>query len=213
MFSRATSIQGFADASSNQLRAPESNAVKAGLSSLSDEALALRMQQSDEEALRIIYERHVALIRRVVFRILQDHAEADDAVQTVFWDVYRAIARFDPGKGSLRGWLLQYAHHRALNQKKSLQLRGFYTAKEIDAADELPTERRSLLSPEATQAVRQALTHLSEDQQFTLRMIFFEGKEMKDVAQHLGQDVPNIRHHYYRGMRKLRDVLSQRAPT
>jgi RNA polymerase sigma-70 factor (ECF subfamily) len=202
-----------ADASRNKLRAGDSNAVDVALSSLSDEALALRMQQRDEDAFRLIYERYATLIRRVVFRILQDYAEADDAVQTVFWDVYRAIDRFDPVKGSLRGWLLQYAHHRALNQKKSLQLRGFYTAREIDNADELPTERRSLLSPEATQAVRQALSHLSDYQQLTLRMIFFEGKEMEDVAQHLGQTVPNIRHHYYRGMRKLRDVLGRKTST
>ncbi|MFC6645065.1 RNA polymerase sigma factor [Granulicella cerasi] len=178
---------------------------------VTDEELGLRMQAGDETALRIIYERYANVVRRVVFRILHDDAEADDSVQNVFWDMYRGIHRFDPSKGSLRGWLMQYARHRALNQKKALKQRGFYDTAEVDAADILPASRRSLLTPEATLAVRQALTFLTDNQRTTLMMVFLEGKEMEDVAHHLGQQVSNVRHHYYRGMSKLREVLSEKV--
>ncbi len=143
--------------------------------------------------------------------MLHDRAEAEDVTQTVFWDTYRAIGRYDAKKGTLRIWLLQYAYHRTLNHKKSLQQRGFYQSSAVEAIDEHVPLRRSLLSAEAVLAVRQGLSLLTEDQRITLQMVFLEGMEMEDVANRLGQNASNVRHHYYRGLKRLREVLGPKA--
>lgn len=209
---RAASLPQLSTSAPKERAATRETPPADDLREISDEALAERMQRGENVSFETFYDRYHALVRRITFRILHDHAEAEDAAQTVFWDIYRSIQRFDPQKGTLRGWVMQYAHHRALNHKKSLQLRGFYTNAELEAAEPLSAaSRRPLLAPEATHAVRQALQHLSEDQQQTLRMIFLEGQEMEDVARKLGQNVSNIRHHYYRGMKKLRDLLNDSA--
>ena len=46
--------------------------------------------------------------------------------QNVFLEIYNAMAQFDPGKGTLKVWLLQYAYHRAFNRKQYLNSRNFY---------------------------------------------------------------------------------------
>lgn len=174
---------------------------------VSDDVLACRLQSADADAFSVFFTRYASLVRRIAYSILRDHAEVEDVTQTVFWDIHRAIGNYDAGKGSLRTWLQQYAYHRALNHKKSLEQRGFYRNSGLEAAEEFAAPRRTMFSAETAHAIRQALAMLNNDQRITLQLIFLEGLEMSDVAERLGQDVTNIRHHYYRGLRKLRDIL------
>ena len=45
---------------------------------------------------------------------------------------------------------------------------------------------------------------LTEWQRETLRLHFYEGCTFAEIAEKLGQSYVNIRHHYYRGLEKLR---------
>jgi RNA polymerase sigma factor (sigma-70 family) len=45
---------------------------------------------------------------------------------------------------------------------------------------------------------------LTECQRETLRLHFYEGCTFTEIAERLGQSYVNIRHHYYRGLEKLR---------
>jgi RNA polymerase sigma-70 factor, ECF subfamily len=143
-------------------------------------------------------------------RILRNATESEDVAQIVFMDIYRARDLYDASKGSLRTWVLQYAYRRAINYKHALDARAYYRTQDIDEIDVPSCGGVHFI--EAAQIVHQALGSLGVDQQTTLRMIFLEGAQMEDVAAHLQQNVTNIRHHYYRGLRKLREVLQQKRP-
>jgi len=45
---------------------------------------------------------------------------------------------------------------------------------------------------------------LSEDQQETLRLFFVEGYTLAEIATKLNQTRGNVKHHYFRGLEKLR---------
>ena len=92
----------------------------------SDEALIDRLKSGNAEALAELFDRYSRVVFSVASRILRDRGEAEDLMQDVFLEIYRDVARFDPVRGSVRTWLLQYAYHRSLNRKKYLQRRGFY---------------------------------------------------------------------------------------
>lgn len=49
-----------------------------------------RLQSGEADALTILFHRHHALIFRVAHRVLRNEAEAEDAVQQVFLDLYRS---------------------------------------------------------------------------------------------------------------------------
>ena len=51
------------------------------------------------------------------------------------------------------------------------------------------------------------LEDLSEDQRETLRLHFFEGYTLAEISEKLGQPRGNVRHHYYRGLDKLRKEM------
>ena len=69
---------------------------------------------------------HHKLVYSIAIRIVRDAGEAEEVVQTVFLDFYRALAQFDSSKGILRVWLMQYAYHRALHRKRHLAANRFY---------------------------------------------------------------------------------------
>jgi len=180
---------------------------------LSDEDLVQYVRSGVEPAYTTLFHRYHAQVLRVTGRILKNTEEAEDAAQIVFWDISRAFHLYDAQRGTFRTWLLQYAYHRALNHKKTLQTRGFYQHCAIDSIDKqvlqeaLHSASRHLLPSEAAHTIHQALLHLTEPQRVTLKMIFLEGLTLADVALRFNQTEGNVRHHYYRGMRKLREIL------
>src|SRR5260370_17406401 len=86
-----------------------------------------------QDALMTLFARSQHLVFDVALRIVRDPGEAEEVVQTVFLDIYRAVANFDSRKGILKVWILQYAYHRALHRKRHLASNHFYRWEELEA--------------------------------------------------------------------------------
>ncbi len=94
---------------------------------LSDEALARDLQSGSADALTVLFERHASSLFRIARRILRNEAEAEDAVQQTFLDVFRSIQQFNPEKGGFKTWLLLFAYQRISNCRRSLAANRFST--------------------------------------------------------------------------------------
>jgi RNA polymerase sigma-70 factor (ECF subfamily) len=75
-----------------------------------------------------------------------------------------------------------------------------------------PRSAESLTEQEAKRLVEQGLEMLNQPQRETLSLAFFEGLSMADIGKHRKESVVNVRHHYYRGLNKLRTILYGRSP-
>ena len=178
---------------------------------LADQDLAKFLQVRNQDAFHELHRRYSGLVKAVALRILRNAAEAEDVVQIVFTDLYRALDRYSAAKGTLRTWLLQYAYSRSINHKRSLESKAYYNTADIsDPSIDIPV-CNGIRIAEAALIVRETLGSLTHDQQVTLRMVFLEGAEMEDVAASMQQNLSNVRHHYYRGLRKLREVLQEKV--
>ncbi|MGA8269118.1 MAG: sigma factor, partial [Candidatus Acidiferrales bacterium] len=89
----------------------------------SDEDLMLAVQQGDGDAFAVLFDRFNRLVLTVALRILHDAAEAQEVTQNIFFEFYRSARRFDPARGTLKVWLLQFAYHRSINRRNYLLLR------------------------------------------------------------------------------------------
>jgi RNA polymerase sigma-70 factor (ECF subfamily) len=56
---------------------------------------------------------------------LRNDAEAEETLQTVFFDVFRSIHQFDASRGSFKTWLLLFAYHRAYNHRRLMHARRY----------------------------------------------------------------------------------------
>ena len=191
----------------------------AQLQRLSDEALMACLQDGQGDALAVLFDRYERLVLSIARKIVRDPGEAEDVTQTVFLNVYRAAAQFDPSKGSTKVWLMQCAYHCAFNRRQHLQRREFYKNTELEELETRPVEPRAtfgLSSAETKRLVRQSLNALSDKQKSVIEMVCYEGLTMREIAERTGDSFVNVRHHYYRGLQKLRILLcgeSYKSPT
>ena len=81
-----------------------------------DEDLLEQLRSGVADALAVLFDRHCPLVFSVAHRILQDSGEAEDLMQEVFLEIYRDAGKFDPARGSVKDWILQYASDRSLNR-------------------------------------------------------------------------------------------------
>ena len=181
----------------------------------SDEVVFFRICAGDREALGTLFRRYARLVRAVGLRILRDEAEADDLLQEVFLFIHRKCRHFDSAKGSVRSWIVQITYHRAIDRRRYLASRHFYTRLDIEEAavelsdprTEMPAYDQSLDGVLGKGSLERLSRLLSDDQLATLRLYFFEGYSLEEIAAHLGQSIGNVRNHYYRGLERVRREL------
>jgi len=180
-------------------------------SEISDEALMMRICGGNREALAILFRRYARLVRTVAMRILRDDSEADDLLQDVFLYVHRNSSVFDSSRSAVRSWIVQMTYHRAIDRRRYLNSRHFYTRLDLDGAGDLSDPRSEgredtscFSSSVGNTTVQGLLGTLTEDQSNTLSLHFFEGYTFAEIAVKLDQSLGNIRNHYYRGLDKLR---------
>jgi RNA polymerase sigma-70 factor (ECF subfamily) len=196
---------------------------KTELSVYSDELLISFVQAGELEALGTLFRRYAKVVHSIGRRILRDDAEAEDLVQDVFLYIHRKSGIFNPAKGTASSWIIQTIYYQALQRRMKLTASHYYSPSEIEDgcaeatfAAFAPTQcDHSAEIVFGRSKWREILTTLSDDQWETLRMHFFEGYTLSEIARKRGQSVGNIRHHFYRGLEALRkkvfpDELSRR---
>lgn len=173
--------------------------------SCSDADLMAELRAMNGDAMEALLHRYGRLIRRVAAGILRDTAEAEDVTQEVFFEVYRKAHLYDPSRGTVRVWLMQYAYHRSLSRKAALRLRVAYQGESLDGL-ELAEQRhrRDLTRDECRWIIRAGLAQLPERQRTTLELAYLEELSLRDIAARLEVSLGCARHYYYRGLARLR---------
>jgi RNA polymerase sigma-70 factor, ECF subfamily len=173
----------------------------------SDEEVFQFVKSGRQDALTVLFDRYHRLVFSVAFKIVRDPGEAEEVVQTVFLDIFRAAANFDARRGMLRVWILQYAYHRALHRRRHLVANHFYRWEELEAAIE-DGSSRALAShgAEAMRLAEQMLSQLKPRQRAVLELTFFEGLTAEEIATRLGESVHAVRHDLHRSLAALRSA-------
>ncbi|MFP5229113.1 MAG: RNA polymerase sigma factor [Acidobacteriota bacterium] len=176
---------------------------------LSDENLLFALKSRDRDALAEVLLRYSRLVFSIGFRILRDAGEAEDVVQEVFLFLFQRAELFDEKKGGAKAWIVQVAWHRSLDRRDYLHRRNFYSGTDTTALgdtllgkEDVEGELASKLNRER---LKEAFQSLSDRQRLTLELFFFEDLDLREIAVCLDESFENVRHHYYRGLQKLRN--------
>ncbi len=175
---------------------------------VSDARLVTSIARYSEVALAEVYRRHGRAVYGLARRVLQDAGEAEDVTQEVFLRLWREPDRFDPGRGSLRSFLLAQAHGRAVDAVRSSSSRRAREAREAarTAHDEYDMQHEAWDLALADQ-VAQAMGELSDDERRAIELAYFDGHTYREVARVLEQPEGTVKSRIRSGMRRLRDAL------
>jgi RNA polymerase sigma-70 factor, ECF subfamily len=178
---------------------------------LQDERVLAELLDGNGDALAVLFDRYHRLVYSIALKIVRDAAEAEDVMQIVFFEIFRSVAQFDPSKGTCKVWLLQYAYHRAINRRQQLNAKYFYNRASMEDAEVAMAKKQSSLNTltqaELKQLIREGLASLNATQRHVIELATYQGLSMREIAVQSGESLVNVRHHYYRGLKKLRSFV------
>lgn len=173
-----------------------------------DAALARAVGDRDEGALNEIYRRHAGPCLGLACRVLSDRTLGEEVVQEVFVRTWRDPGRFDPARGSMRSFLLAQVHGRAVDLLRAESARRAREEREAlrNPDVDIDLEREVMQLTEA-EAVRHALSTLSDGEREAIELAYFGGHTYREVAVLLEQPEGTVKSRIRAGLLRLRAAL------
>jgi RNA polymerase sigma factor (sigma-70 family) len=162
-----------------------------------------RLVTGEPAALEDCYRSLGPLVMSYLGRYLP-RADIEDVVQKVFYEVWRAHARYDPQQ-SLRGWVLGIARKRAIDHLR----RRKDTVVSIDAVREITGDDGREIADRFDWAdeVRTALTQLPVAQREVIALAYYEGYSQSEIASRLDVPLGTVKTRTSRGLQRLAVLL------
>ena len=174
-------------------------------------ALLERVQAGDEQALAEMYDRFTPMLYPVALRILRRAADAEDAVQDAWMQVWKRSATYDPSRGAVAAWLLTVVRSRALDRYRSMASRSRAEGKVHPNEQMTPPAdpAASAVTGQIGTRVRAALTQLEPQQRQVLEIAYFEGLSQSEIAERLKAPLGTVKSWTRQGLMRLRELVPQ----
>ncbi len=164
-----------------------------------------RVQQGDQQAFAVVYDRLAPKIFGTVKRVLRDPAMSEEVTQEVFVEIWQQADRFDPQRASIAGWALTMARRRAVDRvRREQSQRNRVEALGSQRGDVSTETGQAVIDDMEAGAVRDALLRLPEDQREVLVLSFIEGMAHGEIADRLDLPLGTVKGRVRGGLKKLR---------
>lgn len=154
--------------------------------------LMKRVAARDESALAAIYDQYSGRVFSLLRRMLRDESAAEDILQDVFFRLWQIASRFDPDRGSLRGWLLVMARNRAISLLRS---RPQTDSVDVDLGLVSPVmlQDTAAAQSEFVSRIRSILAQLPSEQCELFELAYFEGLTHTEIAERTKQPLGTVK--------------------
>ncbi|MFN2389862.1 MAG: RNA polymerase sigma factor [Actinomycetota bacterium] len=176
----------------------------------SDAALAARLLQRDEGALREVIARHGGVVLGMARRVVADASLAEEVAQDTFLALWRRPGSYDRGRGTLRGFLLGVARNKAIDRvrrEESLRRATDALIAESDPTSGEASSTELMDRMDERQIITRALGTLSAVQREVIVLAYFGGRTYREVASELGIPEGTAKTRMRDGLIKLRRVM------
>jgi len=188
--------------------------------SLELSGLLARAGLGDRAAFATLYERTSAHLLGVVMRIQRDRTLAEDILQEVYVNVWRAAQSFDAAQSQPLTWLTSVARNRAIDSLRRAQaqpqLKTNITTTSIDdeetdvydtVADDAPGPLDLLSRASDARALSACMQGLSAPQRQSVALAFFDGLSHAEVAEAMRQPLGTVKSWVRRALMSLKSCL------
>ncbi|MGD2121144.1 MAG: sigma-70 family RNA polymerase sigma factor [Gemmatimonadota bacterium] len=173
--------------------------------------LLARVAAGDESAVRECVDRFGGLVWSLARRWSVDNADAEDAVQEVFLDLWKSAHRYRPSKASDRGFVAMIARRRLIDRARKRDrrptLEPFPEGFDAPGQDHVAIEQIGRV--EKAKAI---LAQLSPDQREVLELSLLEGLPHQEISERTGMPLGTVKSHIRRGLKKARDMAAESNP-
>ncbi len=176
-----------------------------------DDQLITRAVAGDRGAFESLYDRYSAAVFGVALKMLGDREVAEDAVQEIFWRVWRRLASFDRSR-AFAPWLFGIAHNYCIDELRRRKVRPQPVYEDddhpilSDIPDDVDVGEAAALADQR-RILREALDQLPEEQRQALLLAYYGGLTQQEIAARLGNPLGTVKTRMRLGLQKLRALL------
>lgn len=170
------------------------------------QALLARSAQGDAAAVRACIARFGPLVWSLARRLSPTSADAEDAAQEIFVDLWAHGGRYDPSRASEETFVAMVARRRLIDRHRRAGRRPEIAPLALveDAAGSgAPAVE---VAAEASLAAR-AMSGLRPEQREVLRLSLAEGLTHDEIAERTGMPLGTVKAHARRGLQRIRGLL------
>lgn len=176
-----------------------------------DEASILeRVASGDPAAPAACIDRFGGLVWSLARRLCASAADAEDAVQEIFIDIWKSAGRFDPAIASETTFVAMIARRRLIDRGRRRMRRPEVPQIADTIADASPRNDRTDTQEQAGIAQR-AFAQLRPEQQQVLQLAIHHGCSHEQIATATGMPLGTVKTHARRGLIKIRQILADQG--
>jgi RNA polymerase sigma-70 factor (ECF subfamily) len=171
-----------------------------------------RVARGDQRAVRDCIDEFGGLVWAIARRMTRTRADAEDAVQEIFVDVWRSAARFDAAQGSEKVFVTTIARRRLIDRIRRSRMNAFMDGEEMleDLRFAQPGNGGEV-RVDAEQAAK-VVARLRPDQRKVLRMGLLEGMTHSEIASATGMPLGTVKTQTRRGLIQVRQWMNLDGP-
>jgi RNA polymerase sigma-70 factor (ECF subfamily) len=179
-----------------------------------DQEMIARIGRRDQGAFSALYDRLSGPLYSLAMKMLGDPAEAQDALQEVFLQIWSRAGTYDPEQSSVFSWTVLLTRSRVIDR---LRARGRSSRVVVTSTEDAPIAADASTVESAADTaekndeavrVRYVLNNLPSEQREAIELAFFEHLSHHEIAARLGQPLGTVKARIRRGLLKLRERLN-----
>ncbi len=183
-----------------------------------DAELMLRVKEGDGESFGVLLEKYRSPVIHFLYRMIQNHALAEELAQEVFLRVYRSRQTYEP-TARFTTWLFRIATHLALNSLRDGRNERRQDRLDDDSAeqgalqlsDSRPSAEQQMVRQAALDEIRRAIAALPAKQRAAVLMHKYEEMEYSQIAKVLSCSESAVKSLLFRAYETLRARLAHMA--
>ena len=183
----------------------------------SSEDLMARIAKGDEDAFKILVNRHQTSVLNLIYRFIGDRTQAKDLAQEVFLRVWQAAKSYEP-KAKFTTWIYRITANLCLNELKSARRRRWFpfhqssddqsgNTIEETLSDGASSAEDILLEKERSRQISDALQSLPENQRMALVLKRYDDLSYQEIAKVIGCSVSAVESLLFRAKGTLQKKL------
>jgi RNA polymerase sigma-70 factor (ECF subfamily) len=180
-------------------------------SATDDYTLILQIALNDEQALAELYRRYGDKLYGLAMQMMQNHQEAEEALQDTFVQIWKRARQYDKSKATPFSWAVMMMRHHCIDRLRARDRKAVLLFNYEHAHWEAPVDshhgRHAAQEAELAHKIALALEQLPGEQLEPITMAFYQGLSQAEIAQKTRQPLGTIKSRIRRGMLHLRELL------
>lgn len=171
--------------------------------------LIVRVSLRDRAAFDALYARTNAKLFGICLRVLNDRADAEEALQEVYIKLWQKADRFAVSDQSPMSWLIAIARNHAIDRVRQRRRPSAELSEANEIADPLPGPETLTLHAAERARIAACLAELDADKAAAVQGAYLNGDSYAELAARHGVPLNTMRTWLRRSLMKLKECLER----